>query len=205
MSVNKKKKNDISKTMSLLLRHNPDNKLNIQNDGFVLLDELINILNSDYKKELKLKDDIDREVIKLIVEENNKQRFTITNSKIRANQGHSIEVKDLTLYEIILDDINNGKYKNVIHGTTKQNYELINQTGELNKMSRQHIHLANGISATSGIRKNCQVIIGINTEKYLKDSNKLYESSNGVILTEGPISKKYFSKVEYINTDNTDN
>lgn len=70
-------------------------------------------------------------------------------------------------------------------------------------MSRQHIHFANYSSTNnllnnstptplSGIRYNCEVLLKLDLKKCLEDGHKFYESSNGVILTEGPIPIDYF-------------
>lgn len=90
--MNKQNKYEISKTMSLMLRHNPNNELSIKEDGFVSISDLINCKEMK-RLETNKKITITEELIYNLVEENKKQRFTINSfGFIRANQGHSILV-----------------------------------------------------------------------------------------------------------------
>jgi len=78
----------ISKYLSYILRHKPDSiGVNMDKYGWVDIDELI-----EKSKDISLS----REIIEKVVKNSNKQRFSIKENKIRANQGHSIEV-DLQL------------------------------------------------------------------------------------------------------------
>jgi 2'-phosphotransferase len=55
----------------------------------------------------------------------------------------------------------------VIHGTYREPMPLIMQGG-LNKMARNHIHMAPGIgknNVISGMRGNCEVVIEVNMAK----------------------------------------
>ena len=52
-------------------------------------------------------------------------------------------------------------------------------------MSRKHIHIAKSLSAKSGKRSNCDLIVYIDMKGAMADGIKFYESQNGVILTEG--------------------
>ena len=82
----------VSKLMSLILRHRPEHiKAVLDENGWLLIDELIKGIN---KKGIRL----NRELLEVVVEENDKKRFIISDDglKIRANQGHSVNV-DLEL------------------------------------------------------------------------------------------------------------
>lgn len=86
---------------------------------------------------------------------------------------------------------------NVFHGTYSKYLDNIMSSG-INKMSRKHIHISNGINAISGKRKDCNVLIYINMGKAMNDGMLFYESENEVILTEGfngIIDPKYFLQV----------
>ncbi len=74
---------DISVELSYILRHRPEKiGLSLEPGGWVLVDDLLT--------KLKLKKD----VLDLIVKNNDKQRFEYSkdNIKIRARQGHSVKV-----------------------------------------------------------------------------------------------------------------
>lgn len=81
--------------------------------------------------------------IERIVENNEKQRFYQTvdektnKKKIRANQGHSLNVISLELKEITQDE----NLASVIHGTYKKYWKFIEKEG-LSKGLRNHIHFA---------------------------------------------------------------
>ena len=79
----------LSKFISLILRHKPEIiNLKLDSKGYVDTDLLINNINenSDYE--------IDFEILKQIVDSDDKQRYSFNEdyTKIRANQGHSINV-----------------------------------------------------------------------------------------------------------------
>lgn len=81
---------------------------------------------------------LDFQLLEKVVVTNDKQRFSINEglTKIRANQGHSIEI-DLAL--------NSTKPPaNLYHGTVEKFIASI-RDGGLQKMSRQYIHLSNSI------------------------------------------------------------
>ncbi|MGI0119731.1 RNA 2'-phosphotransferase [Zooshikella sp. RANM57] len=83
----------VSKYLSFLLRHKPDSiGLILDEQGWASIDTLI---------ELTTDVELNREIIEVVVETNDKQRFSISDdgTKIRANQGHSIAI-DLKLAPI---------------------------------------------------------------------------------------------------------
>lgn len=76
--------------------------------------------------------------------------------------------------------------------------------GGLNKMARNHVHLAIGLpkdGVISGMRSSCQVVIELNMVKAIHGPHKIpfYISSNKVILTEGladgSVPPEYFRSV----------
>ena len=81
--------------------------------------------------------------IEKVVADNDKKRFTLTEIEgkmyIKANQGHSIAVQDLELKKITDASL----YPVVVHGTYLKHWNNIKKSG-LNKMTRNHIHLATG-------------------------------------------------------------
>ena len=90
-----------SKFLSLILRHQPEKiGLKLDSNGWADMNELM-------EKSTKIK--LTQELIEEVVTKNNKQRFIIKDGKIRANQGHSIEI-DLALEAVKPPDI-------LYHGT----------------------------------------------------------------------------------------
>ena len=122
---------------------------------------------------------------------------------IGANQGHSFKIDSNKVLEALtLEKINELSFENFIHGTYKHCIESIKRNG-LNKMNRQHIHIATGFAefgeVKSGFRKSCEVLIYLDVKLAITDGYKFYLSQNGVILTEGNergyLPAKYIMKI----------
>lgn len=183
---------EISKTLSWLLRHNlHKTTLKVEEDGYVKFDDVLKLP--------KFKD-ITVEQVTYIVNENDKQRFSLIERcgelYIRANQGHSTETGKLIKQSELLTEITES-LSECIHGTTIKAWALIKDSG-LNRMNRTHIHFASGQHATSGFRKSSEILIYVNMGLAMADGIKFYLSDNGVILTEGVngiLDPKYFSLV----------
>ncbi|XP_071056768.1 tRNA 2'-phosphotransferase 1-like isoform X2 [Onthophagus taurus] len=192
------KGNDVylSKTLTWILRHGAHKEgFTISSDGYVPVSQILAY------KQLKGKFNVN-DIIK-VVENNNKQRFTLIKSdsgelKIKANQGHSIGVvKELDLTPIT----DCCGVENVIHGTYLRNWDKIKREG-LSRMTREHIHFTESIDKNkciSGVRGNVEILIYIDLKKALDSGFKFYLSPNKVILSPGDIngliSSEFFFKV----------
>lgn len=169
-----------SKYMSWVLRHGL-NEVGLvpDSEGYVKLSDFLAKSDSNYK--------LDKQTILQIVESCAKQRFGIktegTETFIRANQGHSQAVGNQINSEKLLVKLTEP-VSGVFHGTYKKHMESIKATG-LNRMDRQHIHLAKGLNAASGKRFDCNLLVYVDMGKAMADGIVFYESTNGVILTEG--------------------
>ncbi|XZJ90245.1 RNA 2'-phosphotransferase [Clostridium perfringens] len=176
------KNNDskISKYISLILRHKPEEiGLKLDEHGYLGVLDLIEGLNKSYKGFSM--DDLER-----IVREDSKGRYSFNEdkSKIRANQGHSIKV-DLGLEPI-------KPPKVLYHGTERKYLESILKNG-LIKKERQYVHLSKDIETASivGKRHGDLVILEVDSESMFNDGVKFYLSKNNVWLCD-------YVKVEYI-------
>jgi RNA:NAD 2'-phosphotransferase (TPT1/KptA family) len=198
------KKTQTSRALTKILRHSAKKEnIDISEEGFVLLDDL-------FKKQ-KFKG-VTVDDVKDIVATCAKQRFHMeermnptTNTLsyyIRANQGHSMEIKELDLKPVTgISQLPNGPI--CIHGTFKPAWELIKDSG-LSRMNRQHVHFACGEfgdrEVISGMRKTCDIYIHMDVEKMLQDGVPLFISANNVLLSPGVgdtgiVPVKYFDKV----------
>ena len=145
---------NISRLLSLVLRHEPS-KIDIELDenGWISVDELLLKLN-------KFGYNINRDGLNEIVETNDKQRFSFNDNKdkIRANQGHSINV-DLELKETKPLDI-------LYHGTGLKFVDSILEQG-LTKQERHHVHLSSNIETAENVgkRKGKHVIFKISAKE----------------------------------------
>ncbi len=162
-----------SKFLSLILRHQPE-RIGIQLDeqGWVSVDELLQQLNKHGKK-------FDLNKLQEVVENNNKKRFAFNEdaSKIRANQGHSVQINlgyEATAPPEIL-----------FHGTATRFLDSIKATG-LQKRSRHHVHLSadKDTAENVGKRHGKVIILQIKAQAMQEAGFEFYLSENKVWLTD---------------------
>lgn len=173
-----------SKFLSYVLRHKPHEiGLHLNEQGWVSVDKLIQAANRHGTK-------LDYELIKEIVATNDKKRFALSEDgkKIRANQGHSIEV-DLGLETTVPP-------KFLFHGTATRFMKKINQQG-LKPSGRHHVHLSADYKTAVkvGMRHGTPVVLRIEAEQMYSEGAKFYVTQNGVWLTD-KVDPKYFLILE---------
>jgi putative RNA 2'-phosphotransferase len=97
--------------------------------------------------------------------------------KIRASQGHSIEI-ELNYVPAVPPDI-------LYHGTAEKNLAIILESG-LVKMNRHHVHLSvdKETAKKVGARHGKPVILSIEARKMYEDGKVFYVSDNGVWLVD---------------------
>lgn len=169
--MNESERTKISKFLSLVLRHKPEEiGIVLDSNGWASINEIISKTN-EYN--------LDFDKIKEVVETNDKNRFTISNdqSKIRANQGHSISV-DLDLKEKEPPEI-------LYHGTATRFIESIRKQG-LCAQERNHLHLSDNIKTAMevGQRYGKPIILKIHAHEMYIEGAKFYLSENDVWLTK---------------------
>ncbi|RUM25543.1 RNA 2'-phosphotransferase [Rhizobium vallis] len=171
---------EVSKYMSYVLRHAPEAAgLTLDGEGWVSFDELEIALTSRY--------DVSRADIIEIVENNPKKRFTLADNRIRANQGHSIEV-DLALKQVEPPAV-------LFHGTSLANWSSIEREG-LKKMQRHHVHLSADVETAQIVamrRKGEYVILQVDAARMFSEGHSFFVSDNGVWLTES-VPVQYLSR-----------
>lgn len=159
------------KHLSFLLRH--DKEYQFDKHGYREVNDLVK--NHGFTKQ---------ELVE-IVETNDKQRyeFDLTKSKIRARQGHSVEI-NVDLQEALPPD-------SLFHGTATRFLDSIREKGIL-KMSRNYVQLSENIDTAMevGRRHGTPVVLGVDTKTMREDGIKFYLSNNNVWLTEF-VDRKY--------------
>jgi len=187
--VNRKDKiTQISKTLSYVLRHKPESiGITLEPNGWVDVDLLLK--NIQPKAECTLED------IKEVVANCEKQRFKLSDDgkKIKANQGHSTDVK-LDFEKIV------PPFK-LYHGTAPRFVSTILKEG-LKKMNRHHVHLYTeeniNKAADTGNRheKGAKPIVLVIEAKHMHNEGyKFFKSDNNVYLTES-VPPKYIKIYE---------
>jgi len=169
-----------SKLLALILRHQPSKAgLTLGEGGWVDIADLLAGLD-------KIKKPMPRQTLQLIVDSNDKKRFTISKDgkRIRAAQGHSVDV-DLELKPVTPPAV-------LYHGTAKCFLDPILRDG-LKTMRRDHVHLSADLDTASkvGRRHGVLVILKIDAQGLHAAGQKFYQADNGVWLTK-PIAKKWF-------------
>lgn len=162
-----------SKFLSLVLRHAPE-KIGVELDenGWIDVEILLEAMGRNGKT-------LTRSDLERIVAENDKKRFAFNENglRIRANQGHSVEV-DLALQPRIPPEL-------LFHGTPESFVVSILSTG-LNKRQRHHVHLsADRLTATKvGERRGLPVILEVQAGAMHRAGHVFYQSANGVWLVD---------------------
>lgn len=176
--MNKNREIKISKFLSYVLRHKPESiGLTLNDNGWASVAEIL--------KNRKLRFSL--EELKFVVENNEKNRFTLNEdfSLIKANQGHSVEIK-LEFQKIVPPEI-------LYHGTTQHFLASIQEKG-LEKRQRHHVHLSIDIKTASNVgkRHGKLIILAIDSKKMHEDGYQFYLSDNNIYLVD-EVPAKYLT------------
>ncbi|SDO09343.1 putative RNA 2'-phosphotransferase [Lentzea jiangxiensis] len=156
----------LSKRMSKALRHQPERVgLTLDPAGWVPVTDLLTALGISEADMLE------------VVARNDKNRFTIVGDRIRANQGHSVEV-DLGLPTATPPD-------QLFHGTVAQHLDDIMRDG-LRPMSRHDVHLSpdRETARRVGARRGRPLVLTVDARAMHENGHEFRLSANGVWLTQ---------------------
>lgn len=175
------RKKSISKFISLVLRHEPQSiGLSLDAQGWADVGELL-------EKSAQHRKPFSREELVEVVRTSEKQRFAFNDagSRIRANQGHSVDV-DLQLKAAQPPEW-------LYHGTARPFLAAIRSEG-LKKMSRQHVHLSpdRATAEKVGSRRGVPVILAVRSGDLHRQGVVFFRSENGVWLTDA-VPAEYLS------------
>lgn len=162
-----------SRKLSLVLRHKPEAiGLELDAQGWADVKLLLRKMSTSGTK-ITLAD------LEKVVAENDKKRFAFSpdGRKIRASQGHSIDI-DLNLEPV-------DPPSKLFHGTATTSVESILASG-LQPRSRQHVHLSLNLETATkvGARHGKPVILTVDAAGMRAAGYKFYCSANNVWLTE---------------------
>ena len=175
----------ISKRLARHLRHDPAAiGLTLAPGGWVGVDELLDALRTHGFA-------VTREELDEVVETNNKRRYAFdeTGTRIRASQGHSVEV-DLGLPDATPPEI-------LYHGTVPKFLEAIEREG-LRPMKRHAVHLSATIETarTVAARRGKPVILCIDAAAMTAAAGHAFQvSANGVWLTAA-VPPEYLHRID---------
>ncbi|MBP2050986.1 putative RNA 2'-phosphotransferase [Streptomyces griseochromogenes] len=161
----------VSKYLSKHLRHQPERiGLTLDDGGWVEIDRLIAAAAAHGFR-------FSREELDHVVATNDKRRFAIEGTRIRASQGHSIDI------DLGLPPATPPPY--LYHGTVARSLDAIRAEG-LRPMNRHDVHLsADRETATRvGARRGSPVVLAVDSGAMHRDGHIFHRSANGVWLTQ---------------------
>ena len=170
--------------LAYVLRHNSAAAgIELDKNGWANVDELLVGVQRSGRS-------IDITKLEEIVATDDKCRFSFNEdkSKIRANQGHSIDV-DLEFGEETPPDI-------LYHGTAEKYIESIKQN-DIQKRTRQFVHLSitEQAALNVGSRHGKPIVLKIDAKQMYSDGYKFFLSENGVWLTDN-VPFKYATEIK---------
>ncbi len=163
---------DTSRFISLILRHKPEViGITLDEHGWASVEELIAGVSRTHS--------LNMEMLEEIVQSDDKMRYSFNSdkTKIRANQGHSVQV-DVELTERTPPPL-------LYHGTGEKYVPSIEKTGLIPK-TRLYVHLSSEYATALmvGARHGKPVVFKVDTKKMANDGYKFFVSANGVWLTK---------------------
>jgi putative RNA 2'-phosphotransferase len=161
----------VSKYLSKHLRHQPQRiGLTLDEGGWVEIDTLIAAARAHGFPFTR--DELDH-----VVAANDKKRFAVDGTRIRASQGHSVEV------DLGLPPATPPPY--LYHGTVAAHLDAIRAEG-LRPMNRHDVHLSpdRDTATRVGARRGRPVVLSVDTGAMHRDGHVFHVSANGVWLTK---------------------
>ncbi|MGW5332364.1 RNA 2'-phosphotransferase [Streptomyces bauhiniae] len=161
----------VSKYLSKHLRHQPERiGLTLDPAGWVEIDTLLAAATAHGFP-------ITRAELDHVVAVNDKRRFAVEGGRIRASQGHTVEVA------LGLPPATPPPY--LYHGTVARSLDAIRAEG-LRPMNRHDVHLsADRETATRvGARRGRPVVLAVDAGAMHRDGHVFHVSANGVWLTD---------------------
>lgn len=178
----------ISKFIALVLRHQPEHiGLTLDEAGWADVSELL-------AKAAAAGRPIAPGVLQEVVATNDKQRFSFSadGRRIRANQGHSVEVT-LGLAPV-------EPPAQLYHGTATRFLDTI-WRGGLDKRQRHHVHLSADLATARAVgqRHGSVVVLQVDAARMRGDGHLFYRSDNGVWLTDH-VAPRYLARLDAEDT-----
>lgn len=176
----------IGKYLALILRHDPAaGNLTLDKNGWADTTAVLEAVRTKYGS-------FSRTDLQELVAADDKQRYAFSahGTKIRANQGHSVDVE--------LGLVKQSPPEKLFHGTKRHYLSSILSDG-LNKGQRQYVHLSPDIETARVVarrRSGNDVLLEIDASAMT--DNDFYQSENGVWLIEH-VPAQYITVIEWPN------
>lgn len=163
----------ISKLMSLILRHKPEQfDVVLDAEGYALLADVLHAITMSIP-------DVTLEDIRRVVDtiDPDKTRFSIAGAEIRANYGHSLKEK-ISQKKVEPPDV-------LLHGTSEATVQTIREMG-LRPMRRQYVHLTTNreLAARVGGRHGKAHILEIDAHRAAESGIPFYRANDQFWLAD---------------------
>ena len=163
----------VSKYLARHLRHQPERLgLRLQPGGWVGVDELLAACAAR-------RFPLTRAELDEVVARNDKRRYSYdgTGTRIRANQGHSVDV-DLQLEPVAPPEV-------LYHGTAERSVPAI-LAGGVRPMGRHHVHLSPDVATARkvGARHGRPAVLEVDARAMAEAGHRFFRSANGVWLAD---------------------
>jgi putative RNA 2'-phosphotransferase len=170
----------LGRLLAYVLRHRPDAAgLVLDRHGWADVDELVAGLRRTGRR-------VEAADVRRVADADAKGRYEINGSRIRAAQGHSVEV-----------DLGLGPRRPpavLYHGTVERFLPSIMASG-LRPGSRRFVHLSADTSTATavGARRGTPVVLAVDADALYEAGQEFRQASNGVWLT-GPVPPRYLHR-----------
>lgn len=162
----------VGRRLSYLLRHRPDSAgLVLDAAGWVPVGAVLEALRAGGL-------DVSLAELERVVETNDKRRFVLRDGRIRASQGHSVDV--------VLGYAPGHPPAVLFHGTVERALASILAHG-LVRGARHHVHLSVTFETARavGARRGRPVVLRVDAAAMVAAGHVFYRSDNDVWLTDG--------------------
>ena len=162
----------LSRFLSLILRHHPEYiGVTLDKDGWTDTENLIIQANKHGKH-------FNKKQLMQMVAENDKQRFELSDTQIRAVQGHSHASVQRDYLPVTPPQM-------LYHGTAERFLSSIKEQG-LTAQSRHHVHLSADYETAVkvGKRHGKPVVLTIDSQAMHQAGIPFFQAENGVWLVE---------------------
>ena len=162
----------LGRFISLVLRHDPSAAgITVDGHGWAVVDDLLAGMSQRGHR-------VDRATLDRIVAENDKSRYSFSDDglRIRANQGHSIDV-DVELVVTVPP-------AELFHGTAGRFLDSIKHEG-LTSQQRRYVHLSADVETAIkvGKRHGAPVVLRVDSAAMARNGHTFWLSENRVWLT----------------------
>lgn len=170
--MSNKKLTEISKFLSFVLRHQPQEiGLSLDSEGWADIDAIIIAANKSGQT-------LDKAVIMQVVGTSDKKRFSVSEDgmRIRAAQGHSTEIVSINHPEKTPPEF-------LYHGTAMRFLDAILKEG-LKPGSRHYVHLTESVDTATAVgeRYGKPVVLKLEALRMHQQGFKFYQAENEVWL-----------------------